>query len=117
MNKRKNKPGEHSFFYSKKTSLKGLFTERLKNKQKLKLIFCINERQLKNYIKLILGFDKKTPFISMYNLLHMRFDYLVYNLNFAKTILQARQLISRSEERRVGKECVSTSRYRWLQYH
>src|SRR3546814_18285269 len=24
---------------------------------------------------------------------------------------------SRTEERRVGKECVSTSRYRWVQYH
>lgn len=94
INKRKNKPGEHSFFYLKKTSLSGLFTERLKNKQKLKLIFCISERQLKNYIKIILGFDKKTPIISLYNLLHMRFDYLVYSLNFAKTILQARQLIT-----------------------
>src|SRR3546814_9943016 len=26
-------------------------------------------------------------------------------------------LFSRSEERRVGKECVSTCRYRWSQYH
>src|SRR3546814_7753313 len=25
--------------------------------------------------------------------------------------------INRSEERRVGKECVSTCRYRWSQYH
>lgn len=94
MNKRKSRPGEHSFFYLKKTSLKGLFAERLKNKQKLKLIFCINERQLKNYIKVILGFDKRTPFISLYNLLQMRFDYLLYSLNFTKTILQARQLIT-----------------------
>src|SRR3546814_14526553 len=29
----------------------------------------------------------------------------------------ARQLAARSEERRVGKECVSTCRYRWSQYH
>src|SRR3546814_18599598 len=29
----------------------------------------------------------------------------------------AELLRERSEERRVGKECVSTSRYRWSQYH
>src|SRR3546814_16294688 len=29
----------------------------------------------------------------------------------------ARILIGRSEERRVGKECVSTCRSRWSQYH
>src|SRR3546814_17548583 len=27
------------------------------------------------------------------------------------------KLFSRSEERRVGKECVSTCRYRWSRYH
>src|SRR3546814_5025982 len=27
------------------------------------------------------------------------------------------QLVERSEERRVGKECVSTCRYRWSPYH
>src|SRR3546814_4292798 len=27
------------------------------------------------------------------------------------------QLLSRSEERRVGKECVSTCRFRWSPYH
>src|SRR3546814_7284374 len=28
-----------------------------------------------------------------------------------------RRLVARSEERRVGKECVSTCRYRWSPYH
>src|SRR3546814_15611579 len=32
-------------------------------------------------------------------------------------IVQWRQHIIRSEERRVGKECVSTCRYRWSPYH
>src|SRR3546814_3330704 len=30
---------------------------------------------------------------------------------------QDRQLVERSEERRVGKECVSTCRSRWSPYH
>src|SRR3546814_16139361 len=30
---------------------------------------------------------------------------------------RARELVSRSEERRVGKECVSTCRSRWSPYH
>src|SRR3546814_12527689 len=30
---------------------------------------------------------------------------------------QARNTYTRSEERRVGKECVSTCRYRWSPYH
>src|SRR3546814_11247865 len=30
---------------------------------------------------------------------------------------EARPIIDRSEERRVGKECVSTCRYRWSPYH
>src|SRR3546814_14813137 len=31
--------------------------------------------------------------------------------------VRGRSLVSRSEERRVGKECVSTCRSRWWQYH
>src|SRR3546814_15929090 len=35
-----------------------------------------------------------------------------------RTLWQENQVLkARSEERRVGKECVSTCRYRWLPYH
>src|SRR3546814_1445603 len=34
-----------------------------------------------------------------------------------KIALLRRQPVARSEERRVGKECVSTCRYRWSPYH
>src|SRR3546814_12922793 len=44
--------------------------------------------------------------------------------NYLELIANASQLhnqrvrrLSRSEERRVGKECVSTCRFRWLPYH
>src|SRR3546814_18657810 len=36
-------------------------------------------------------------------------DFWVFDLNV--------ELSVRSEERRVGQECVSTCRYRWSQYH
>src|SRR3546814_18841360 len=32
-------------------------------------------------------------------------------------VLMTHGFLARSEERRVGKECVSTCRYRWSQYH
>src|SRR3546814_14046734 len=37
--------------------------------------------------------------------------------NSLSPIFKASPLQSRSEERRVGKECVSTCRYRWAPYH
>src|SRR3546814_8735079 len=36
---------------------------------------------------------------------------------FFRRVLEDRSLDLRSEERRVGKECVSTCRYRWSPYH
>src|SRR3546814_17971287 len=36
---------------------------------------------------------------------------------YCMTPIARRALFSRSEERRVGEECVSTCRYRWSQYH
>lgn len=92
--KRKNKPGEHPFFYAKRTSVKQSFINRLTDKQKLKLIFCITEKQLKNYILFVLMNFKNEPFLGLYNLLHSRLDFLVYKLHFANTVLQARQFIN-----------------------
>jgi len=97
INQRKNKPGEHPFFAPKKTSVKKSFVDRLHDKQKLKLNFCLNERQLKNYIKYVLCHIKANPFLGLYNILHSRLDYVIYSLHMAKTILQARQLINHGQ--------------------
>src|SRR3546814_9931292 len=40
-----------------------------------------------------------------------------YNGSFAAQAVEILQAYGRSEERRVGKECVSTCRYRWSPYH
>lgn len=91
--RRKNRPGEHPFFVSNKTAVKESFLIKLQNKQKLKLLFCLNERQLRNYLNLALKLKKQNPIILLYNTLNLRFDFLVYKNNLAKTILQSRQLI------------------------
>src|SRR3546814_8785497 len=36
---------------------------------------------------------------------------------FAEEDLEVSEVFDRSEERRVGKECVSTCRFRWSPYH
>src|SRR3546814_19394206 len=41
-----------------------------------------------------------------------RCEHLAFEFDFA-----AVEIAERSEERRVGKECVSTCRYRWSPYH
>src|SRR3546814_15200919 len=67
--------------------------------------------------------------------LERRLDAVVYRAKFVPTVFAARQFVNhghitvngkrvnipsyqvRSEERRVGKECVSTCRSRWSPYH
>src|SRR3546814_11218765 len=44
-------------------------------------------------------------------------DIILMDEPFSALDIQTRQLMERSEERRVGKECVSTCRYRWSPYH
>src|SRR3546814_11644127 len=54
--------------------------------------------------------DRVNPFSATYAVLAKAMD--------AKTLLQVQAVINaRSEERRVGKECVSTCRSRWSPYN
>src|SRR3546814_13715250 len=52
-----------------------------------------------------------------------RFDHHQLNIRFANVstmtmpTMEMAMMVSRSEERRVGKECVSTCRSRWSRYH
>src|SRR3546814_12094115 len=43
-------------------------------------------------------------------------DYLL-STGYRKPLYELPKIDPRSEERRVGKECVSTCRYRWSPYH
>src|SRR3546814_12714002 len=65
--------------------------------------------------------------IAQHNALLARYEAAFLNLMPPMTYVAAPDLryadpahawgLSRSEERRVGKECVSTCRYRWSPYH
>src|SRR3546814_18862776 len=44
-------------------------------------------------------------------------EYASYTRNFYTFVMQQGVPLFRSEERRVGKECVSKCRYRWSRYH
>src|SRR3546814_10258805 len=44
-------------------------------------------------------------------------DYLAHDLEITVSSIDKLRQVERSEERRVGKECVSTCRSRWSPYH
>nr|YP_009193388.1 ribosomal protein S4 [Nitzschia sp. IriIs04]BAT70313.1 ribosomal protein S4 [Nitzschia sp. IriIs04] len=66
---------------------------QLKEKQKLKFNYILNENQLIKYIK---QSKKKKGITSLIllQLLEMRLDSICFNLGFAHSIMQARQIIS-----------------------
>lgn len=66
---------------------------RLREKQKLKFIYGILERQFRRYFKKALA-DKQNTEEVLLRLLECRLDNVVYRLGFAKTRRQARQLVN-----------------------
>jgi len=93
---KRKRPGEHSSFYRKKTSTKLNYFFKFIEKQKLKFNYALSEKQLKNYINLSYTYFTKTSDIIyiLYDLLELRFDCIIYKLGFAKTIIEARQMIN-----------------------
>lgn len=88
--RRSYKPGAHGQRRAPKTSE---FNRQLQEKQKVRWIYNLSERQLNNY------FDKasKSPQSTgekMLQILESRLDNVVYRSGFAASRLQARQIIS-----------------------
>ena len=87
------RPGQHGKANddnSKKTTEYGL---RLEEKQKLKFNYGLTESQLYRYIVKARSRKGVTGLILL-QLLEMRLDTICYNLGFASTIVQARQLVN-----------------------
>lgn len=87
--RRKYPPGQHGHNRAKLSDY-GL---QLREKQKVKRIYGIMERQFKNY------FEKATKMKgvtgeNLLKLLERRFDNVVYRMGFAINIRQARQLVN-----------------------
>lgn len=91
--KKESKPGQHGRSNSdmnKKTTEYGL---RLEEKQKLKFNYGLTETQLFRYIKEARRRNGVTGLILL-QLLEMRLDSICFNLKFASTIANARQLVN-----------------------
>jgi len=87
--KRPYPPGQHGPTQRKKMSEYGL---QLQEKQKLRLMYGLNEKQFRNLFKKA-GKMKGVHGVNFMILLESRLDNLVYRLGFARTRPQARQLV------------------------
>lgn len=73
------------------------YGQQLREKQKIKNIYGISEKQFSNYVKSSTkntGDNVTTPSLQIYRLLEMRLDNVVFRLGFAKTRPFARQMVS-----------------------
>lgn len=85
-----NPPGQHGASTGKKLSQ---FSIKLKEKQKLRFHYGINERQLLNYLKRARK-KKGSSGLELLVLLEMRLDNILFRLGLCPTILAARQLVT-----------------------
>ena len=69
------------------------YLEHLREKQKLRRIYGVLERQFRNYYKRA-DRSKKATGLALLQILESRLDNVVYRLGFAVTRAQARQMVS-----------------------
>lgn len=90
LQKRPYGPGQHGALRKKKPSEYG---KQLVEKQKLRQMYGVNERQFRRLFMLALKSKEVTGFAFM-KLLESRLDNLVYRMGFARTRRGARQLVN-----------------------
>jgi len=83
-------PGQHGSKGRRKLSEYGI---QLREKQKVKRMYGIFERQFKKYYKMASS-KKSATGEALLAILEMRLDNIIYRLNLAKSRQQARQLVS-----------------------
>ncbi len=83
-------PGQHGPSYRRRPSEYGL---QLKEKQKMKYLYGILEKQFRNYFKKA-NLKKGITGHNLVIMLESRLDNTVYRLGFARTRRQARQLVN-----------------------
>lgn len=69
------------------------YKRQLIEKQKMRFTYCITEKQLRRYVKEAVATVGHQPVAVFMTRLESRLDNVVYRLGFAKTRLQARQLV------------------------
>lgn len=90
VNKRPHRPGEHGRRYRRRESD---YAIQLKEKQKVRAIYGILERQFRRYFRDALRARGRTG-DELLKVLERRLDNLVYRLGLARTRPQARQLVN-----------------------
>lgn len=90
MERRPYGPGQHGKGKRSKVSEYAL---QLKEKQKMKFIYGVLERQFRNYFEKATGMKGKTG-DNLVKLLEQRLDNVVYRLGFAPTRRSARQMVT-----------------------
>ena len=88
--KRPYGPGQHGNTRRKKNSEYG---KQLIEKQKLRQMYGVNERQFRRLFMLALA-SKEVTGVAFMKLLESRLDNLVYRMGFARTRRAARQLVN-----------------------
>jgi small subunit ribosomal protein S4 len=71
-----------------------VFGQQLIEKQKVRFTYCVNEKQLKNYTKKVIGASKTNQADLLFKTLENRLDNVVLKSGFVKTRLLARQAVS-----------------------
>lgn len=69
------------------------YQKQLLEKQKLRLLYGLTEKQFSNYVRAALD-DHETPQETLFRLLEERLDSVVYRMGLAKTRRMARQMVS-----------------------
>ncbi len=82
----------------------------LREKQKLRMLYGINERQFRKYIKGVLKKPGKQAALLLIRRLETRLDNVVFKLGFAVSRLQAKKLISHSHFQ-VNNKKINSSTY------
>ena len=101
LKKRPYGPGQHGNDRKRKPSEYG---KQLVEKQKLRQMYGVNERQFRRLFMLATASDEVTG-IAFIRILESRLDNLVFRLGFARTRKGARQLVNHGHITVNGKKC------------
>lgn len=91
LGKRNYPPGQHGRQRSRKMSE---FGAQLREKQKLLFHYGMREEQLRRFVRKARSISPSNWIDSLIGLLERRLDNVVFRLGFARSIAQARQLVS-----------------------
>jgi len=84
-------PGVHGA--KKRAGITSTYGKQLNEKQKVKYIYGLRERQLRGYVNRAEG-QKGNSAVTLQKLLERRMDNMIYRAGFAVTRAQARQLVN-----------------------